>query len=306
VARSYLIRDKITTLPSSAIYRYARIALAGAKGKSSWKGGKAMHEAMQTEVRIGEYGRLQAKFFQDMLKELGVETHPDSLILDFGCGEGGIVYQMRKQGLAAFGVDIVNDYASVQARCLDEGLALASEDVFRLIDLDNYRIPFDDNTFDIVISDQVFEHVQNYQQALEEIKRVLKPGGSTLHIIPSRYRPIEGHLFVPLGGIFQGRRYLAFWARLGIRNPFQQGQGWKEVADFNYDYLKHSTTYYTKSKIRRLFLAEFGNVAFVEPVFIQCHFGRVRRYLYPIAQKVPAVSALFCTLHSRVVFAKKN
>jgi hypothetical protein len=55
----------------------------------------------------------------------------------------------------------------------------------------------------------------------------------------------------------------------------------------------------------RLFLAEFGNVAFAEPVFIQCHFGRVRRYLYPIAQKVPAVSALFCTLHSRVVFAKK-
>ncbi|HEV2581966.1 MAG TPA: class I SAM-dependent methyltransferase [Ktedonobacteraceae bacterium] len=264
-----------------------------------------MNEAMPSELRIGRYGRLQAKLFQDMLRELGVEMHPDSLMLDFGCGEGGIVYQLRKQGLKAFGVDIVNDYAWVQQRCLDEGLAQEGEDTFRLIDVENYRIPFDDNTFDVIFSDQVFEHVQNYPQALSEIKRVLKPGGSSLHIIPSRYRPVEGHLFIPLGGIFQGRRYLAFWARLGIRNSFQQGQRRQEVADFNYDYLKHSTTYYTKSKIKRLFTAAFGNVTFVEPVFIHCHFGRVRRYLYPITRRFPAMAALFCTLHSRVVFSTK-
>ena len=263
-----------------------------------------MNEAMHTEIRIGEYGRLQVNFFQDMLRELGSEINADTLILDFGCGEGGIVYQLRKQGIKAFGVDIVKDYENIQKRCEDEGLVEAN--AFRLIDMSNYTIPFDDNTFDVVISDQVFEHVHNYPEALAEIKRVLKPGGSSLHIIPSRYRPIEGHLFIPLGGIFQGHRYLALWALLGIRNSFQQGLSWREVADFNFEYLKTSTTYFTKSKIRRLFIAEFGNVSFVEPVFIKCHFGRVRRYLYPISRKIPLVSSLFCTLHSRVVFSKKQ
>ncbi len=265
-----------------------------------------MNEAMHAEVRIGEYGRLQVNFFQDMLRELGSEINTDTLILDFGCGKGGIVYHLRKQGFKAFGVDIVKDYENVQKRCEEEGLVEADEDAFRLIDMSNYKIPFDDNTFDVIISDQVFEHVQNYPEALAEIKRVLKPGGSSLHIIPSRYRLIEGHLFIPLGGIFQGHRYLALCALLGIRNSFQQGQSWKEVADFNFEYLKNSTTYFTRSKIRRLFTAEFGNVSFVEPVFIKCHFGRVRRYLYPISRKIPFVSSVFCTLHSRVVFSKKE
>ncbi len=218
-----------------------------------------MNEAMHAEVRIGDYGRLQVNFFQDMLRELGSEINTETLILDFGCGEGGIVYHLRKQGFKAFGVDIVKDYENVQKRCEEEGLVEADEDAFRLIDMSNYKIPFDDNTFDVIISDQVFEHVQNYPEALAEIKRVLKPGGSSLHIIPSRYRLIEGHLFIPLGGIFQGHRYLALCALLGIRN-----------------------------------------------VFIKCHFGRVRRYLYPISRKIPFVSSVFCTLHSRVVFSKKE
>jgi SAM-dependent methyltransferase len=265
-----------------------------------------MNEAMCTAIRVVEYGGLQANFFQDMLRECGTEMNADSLILDFGCGEGGIVYQLRKQGFKAFGVDIVNDYENVQKLSEEEGLVKADEEVFRVIDMSNYRIPFDENTFDVVISDQVFEHVQNYPEALAEIKRVLKPGGSSMHIIPSRYRPIEGHLFIPLGGIFQGHRYLALWALVGIRNSFQKGQGWKDVADFNYEYLKHSTTYYKKSKIRKLFAAEFGNVAFVEPVFIKCHFGRVRRYLYPMSRKFPFVSSVFCIFHSRVVFSKKQ
>ena len=158
-----------------------------------------MNEAMHTEVRIGEYGRLQVNFFQDMLRELGSEINTDTLILDFGCGEGGIVYHLRKQGFKAFGVDIVKDYENVQKRCEEEGLVEADEDAFRLIDMSNYKIPFDDNTFDVIISDQVFEHVQNYPEALAEIKRILKPGGSSLHIIPFQVQTHRGAPFYTVG-----------------------------------------------------------------------------------------------------------
>src|SRR5712691_12703551 len=96
-----------------------------------------------------EYGLLQANFFRNMLKELDLEINPHSTILDFGCGEGWIVYHFRKMGVNAFGVDIVNDYDSVQELCKEDGMAKADEDIFRIIDLNNYRIPFDDDTFDL-------------------------------------------------------------------------------------------------------------------------------------------------------------
>jgi len=41
------------------------------------------------------------------------------------------------------------------------------------------RIPFDDGTFDYVINKEVMEHVENLDEALAEIHRVLKPGGKS-------------------------------------------------------------------------------------------------------------------------------
>lgn len=252
-----------------------------------------------------EYEFLQVNLLLKILKESGSEVNEDSLVLDFGCGEGWAVYQYRKKGVKAFGVDIKNCYSHVQKLCQSEDLNKANEAIFRTIDTDNYRIPFDDNFFDVVVSDEVFEHVQNYQEALAEIKRVLKLGGCSLHIIPSRYHPIEGHVLVPLATIFQSYPYLAFWAFLGIRNPFQRGLSWKKVADLNYSYLKNCTTYYSKSTIRKLVTSQFGNISFIEAIFIKYRYGHVHRYLYPITKRFPCISSLYCTLHSRIVFFKK-
>ena len=43
-----------------------------------------------------------------------------------------------------------------------------------------------------MISDQVFEHVQDQVRAFEELLRITRPGGHGLHIIPARYAPIRG------------------------------------------------------------------------------------------------------------------
>ena len=258
-----------------------------------------------SEWQRSQYEQTMVQLYLDVLKELKQEIDSNAKILDFGCGDGQAVYHYRKMGLGAFGVDIVNKYDSAQKLCKEEWLFKEDEDIFRTIDMDSYRLPFDDNTFDFVVSDQVFEHVQNWPQALEEIKRVLKPGGSALHVFPSRYRPIEGHILVPLAGIFQGYPYLAFWAFLGIRNSFQQQLSWKKVAALNYEYLRNCTTYYRKVKIKELVTAEFGNVIFVEGIFIEHQFDRIGRYLAPLSRKLPFVSSLFCTFHSRVVFFKK-
>ena len=52
-----------------------------------------------------------------------------------------------------------------------------------------------------VYSTSVFEQVPEQKLAFREIYRVLKPGGLFLHNFPSKWRPIQLHMRVPLGGI---------------------------------------------------------------------------------------------------------
>src|SRR5436309_15635491 len=104
---------------------------------------------------------LQIQLIQEMLNTLGTPINSTSMILDFGCGEGKLVHQFRKRGLSAFGVDIENHYGHVQSICIEEGIAKADEEVFHSMEMDTFKIPFEDNTFDLVVSFYVFEHVQN-------------------------------------------------------------------------------------------------------------------------------------------------
>ena len=60
------------------------------------------------------------------------------------------------------------------------------------------KSPFDDNFFDIVISNHVIEHIASQQQHLSEIKRVLKHPGICYFATPNWYFPIEPHYKIPL------------------------------------------------------------------------------------------------------------
>ncbi len=243
---------------------------------------------------------------QDMLKELRAEITPDAKLLDFGCGDGELVHEFRKRGFQAYGIDIEDFYKDVQQQCREEGVVTADGEVFYTLDMNNYRLPFADNTFDCIISFYVFEHVQNWQQALAEIQRVLKPGGACLHIFPSKYCPVEPHLFVPFGGVIQSRAYLAIWAFLGIKNSYQKQLSWREVVADNSRYLRSCTAYYSKAEIVQHVTPYAANIAFVEDVYIKHHFGRVRRYLYPLARRFPLVASLFSTFYTRVLFFQKG
>lgn len=87
--------------------------------------------------------------------------------LDFGAGRGNIK-QMNFLGFVEFiaGVDLEKDVLSNPY--LDEA---------KIIKLADHKIPYEDNTFDIVFSDNVLEHVQNPDFVFQEIIRVLKAGG---------------------------------------------------------------------------------------------------------------------------------
>lgn len=220
-------------------------------------------------------------------------------ILDFGCGAGELVVCLRNAGYQVYGVDLSELWAENVAAAIFAG------DVLRVIESNPYRIPFENQSFDVVISDEVFEHVQDYDQALAEVRRVLKPGGVALHAFPSGWRLLEGHVYVPFAGVIQKPAYLKLWAWLGVRNDYQKGLSWREVASLNREYLKTATNYPSKKEVRQHFEAHFEEVRFVEQVFWK-HGSRRLRRLSRLLLSLPLMDRVFGELRGRAVFCRRR
>jgi len=230
-----------------------------------------------------------------IVNDLGYKVNPDAAILDFGCGAGGLVKAYREKGYQAYGCDVSFKDGSDVA-------AMKKDGTIRLIDLQSYRIPFDDDTFDFVVSDQVLEHVQDYSQALSEIKRILRPGGVSLHLFPARYKPIEPHAYVPLASFIQSYWWLNIWAHLGIRNEHQQGLSPKEAATRNFNYLKNNTNYLKKSELCKEFGRYFSDIQFCEDVLLRNNSGA--RHINRLSRIFPLLPDLYSAFHSRVIVAR--
>ena len=111
---------------------------------------------------------------------LGLRLSSGATILDFGCGIGTSVQVLLGQGYNAFGVDVLEYWG----RDFDKYWHIAEKPPaevaarLKFVDPTDYRLPFEDGTFDFCFSDNVFEHIFDYQTVMSEIMRVLKPAGS--------------------------------------------------------------------------------------------------------------------------------
>lgn len=151
------------------------------------------------------------------------------------------------------------------------------------------QLPFDDNAMDVVVSTSVLEHAQNTEQVFEEINRVLKPGGCSIHLYPGKwYLPSEPHIFVPLVNFFWPncpRWWLALWARLGVRNDFQRDLDWREVTKLNAKYCKTGLNYITTSDYRRISIRTFSNCEFPDEFLVTHSYGGFARLFRKLPSK---------------------
>lgn len=171
-------------------------------------------------------------------------------VLDFGCGAGETVREGLRQGLDIWGADVFFDASPEYLQAVQD---LLGDKVFRIED---DRLPFPDNHFDVVVSNQVFEHVPHLDRAFAEIARVLKPGGKLLALFPTLEVWIEAHCRIPFAHrlvrwprLF--RPYMALAHRLGFGNERanKTRAGW--VAGFE-RYIPESTAYRRLREIRRM------------------------------------------------------
>src|SRR5436190_11234956 len=120
-------------------------------------------------------------------------------ILDFGCGEGGLVYRLRDLGFPAFGFDIHDrvTYRDSSDRGFFGFVANPITDTSNtVVATKSLRLPFDDDAFDIIVSTSVIEHVMDLGPVMAEISRIMKPDGFAFHLYPRKCVTIEPHIFV--------------------------------------------------------------------------------------------------------------
>ena len=94
--------------------------------------------------------------------------------LEPGCGRGEFLEEFNKLGLECFGIDL-SEYSGTMCQDVD---------VKKRVDLENDLWPFPDNYFDIIYNKSLMEHLRNPDKFLLEARRVLKPGGKIICLIP--------------------------------------------------------------------------------------------------------------------------
>ncbi|MFC5497304.1 methyltransferase domain-containing protein [Caenimonas terrae] len=221
--------------------------------------------------------RSAADFLAGAIKDLGGKE-TGAKVLDFGCGNGGLVSSLLDRGFDAFGCDLDNKFwngndvtGHWQAHALTDPARLGA------IQARPYRLPFADGTFDVVVSTSVLEHAQNKEEIFTEIHRVLKPGGCSIHILPSKwYLPLEPHIFVPLLNFLWPHCpswWFKLWAFLGVKVPGQPGT-WRDIARWNEWYFRTGLSYWTPGALRQLSRRVFGNYSAPRTYFMQASEGK--------------------------------
>lgn len=113
----------------------------------------------------------------------------DSRGLDLGCSSGMITQALAPLVRSMVGLDY--DETALAAIVPAPGAPAA------FVSGDAMHLPFADESFDVVVCAQVYEHVPDASRLVEEMRRVLRPAGTVFFSGPNWLFPVEPHYFLP-------------------------------------------------------------------------------------------------------------
>lgn len=189
----------------------------------------------------------------EILEFADFKSGKDKELLEIGVGAGTDFSNWIKNGANAHGIDLTQEAIEhVEHRLALNNLKAAS---LQVDDAENLR--FDDHTFDLIYSWGVIHHSPNTPKALDEIIRVLKPGGKAKIMVYNR------------------KSLLAyfFW----IKHAFLKLKWNKSIADVLWNHMEsYGTKAYTVSEIQALLKEK--NLKEIEVKSYLTYYDRLKRF----------------------------
>lgn len=204
--------------------------------------------------------------YKNELMDWLAEKYPNGKSLEVGCGLGQDLTKFARRGFQVTGIDLAKSVAQMAA------LHLQAYDLSGNVMQGNAQdLAFPDDTFDVVYSMGVLQHTPDIQEAINEIHRVVKPGGMAVVVVYYRYSWFN--LLSKVASVnveFEDKDppIINTYSRRGLRGFFKQYSS----AEVTLEYL------YPKPTPRTGFLAGLYNNVFVKgirivPQFIMRNFG---------------------------------
>lgn len=149
----------------------------------------------QTSATSIERGRPSYSWRHGQDRRLEMVRHfvrlEDAAVLDVGCGIGTYVRRFRRYSDDVHGIEV----EAVR-------VAEASAELPNIVHAYGEDLPYPDDRFDLVFSNEVIEHVDDDRRTAAEMVRVTRPGGHIVAFAPNRLYPFETH------GAYFGKRYV--------------------------------------------------------------------------------------------------
>ncbi len=134
-----------------------------------------MSTKIETFRRRDDFGPFDSNI--QFVEQTGVLSR-EAKILEIGSGKGRLLNHFFKQGYDIRGVEINREYIAASRELFGE-LPVSM--------VDSEHLPADDESMDIIMSFDVFEHIPDTDSHLREVHRVLKPGGYYLLQTPNKW-----------------------------------------------------------------------------------------------------------------------